>query len=241
MHAHLPHFYTSYTPNQGEAHSTLPIAPLLCLPLPSSSIENDILLTLLSNYLTQVLTCVSYVTFSRLAVATPSEAPIDLANFTASLYESTTLLQWLPSLADLPAKHMDSVLTRAYTALTKSSVLWTPTSTSQAKAVYRIRTYALRVLLHTSSSVLKPTTFWDQSVKFSVALVKDSASSTMSSEEKADVTQTILDSLEEILDCATKTRGAEEAQVTWFSGTGFLSFCEYWMDFAKRVCFPVHI
>lgn len=63
----------------------------------------------------------------------------------------------------------------------------------------------------------------------------------MSSEEKAEVTQTILAGLEEILDCAAKMRGAEEARVTWFSGTGFLSFCEYWMDFAKRVRFSVHV
>ena len=210
-------------------------ASLLQLPLPTTNFDNDILLTLISNYLLYSLVAFSYTTFTTLATS-PSEAsqtPSLLAAFADTL-SNCTLLQWISYLWSLPSKHMNSVLTRAYTAITKSSTLATCPH-SDAKSMYVIRFYALQLLLHTSPSVLNPTTFWDQTVKFTVAFVKDVVSGSASAEIKADATQSILAEFGRIMEVALATRADADSMKAWFSGSGFVGFCEYWMDFARRV------
>ena len=211
-------------------------AALLSLPLPSAAPESDIVLTLISNHLLYSIISFSYTTFAGQEPA-QSAAPSTtspLAAYADAVWNTSTLLQWLPHLNRLSSKHMDSVLTRAYTAITKASVL-ASSSSSIAKSMLHIRVYALHLLLHTTPSIIKPTTFWDQTVKFAVAFIKDTASGSVSADVKNDATRTVLSVFGEILDIVLSTRTKGEERAAWLSGSGFMGFCEYWMEFAKRV------
>ncbi|EKM60615.1 uncharacterized protein PHACADRAFT_203784 [Phanerochaete carnosa HHB-10118-sp] len=217
------------TPSDGEVVQKTK-AYLLSLPLPSASLEDDILLTLTSNYLLYSLFAFSYTTFTTSAAP---QTPSLLTHFADSLSNTSTLLQWIPSLKKLSPKHMDSILTRAYTSITKSSAL-THCAPLDAKPMYAIRVYALQLLLRTSPSVLRPSTFWDQVVKFTVAFVKDVASGSASAEVKDNATRTILATFEMMKEAVLATRADGDIQGTWLGGSGFVGFCEYWMDFARR-------
>lgn len=190
---------------------------LLFLPLPpqSNSPLDETLLTLISTYLLHSLT-ISLVS----AVAPPLE------DYTSALLSNPTLLAWLPHFRLLPAKHLDSVLTRAYTALTKSSTVFAQTHPS---LVLLIRVYALRCLLHTAPGTMEPSTFWDQTTKFGIAFIKSIPSS---STKQDDATQSVLTAYSDLFEGA---RNREDG-VTFLQGRGFVGFCEHWMGFAKRVC-----
>ncbi|GJE92064.1 cysteine peptidase C50 [Phanerochaete sordida] len=203
---------------------------LLSLPLPVAPVDDDILLTLISNYLFHSLYAFSYSTFGT----SNAQPPPPLTTIADTITASSTLLHWVPLLKNLPAKHMDSILTRAYTGITKSSAQTACSTSSGAKALYTIRVYALQLLLHTSPTVLRPTTFWDQALKFAVAYVKDVISSAASAETKADATQAVLAAFATLEEVVLATRSEEETRKSWLSGTGFVGFCEYWMDFARR-------
>ncbi|KIP07348.1 hypothetical protein PHLGIDRAFT_30059 [Phlebiopsis gigantea 11061_1 CR5-6] len=221
--------------SDGVQTSPLTQTALLSLPLPSTTLESDTVLTLISNHLLYSIISFSYTTFSGLepAQSLASLTTPPLAAYADALSETPTLLQWLPHLGRLPSKHTDSILTRAYTAITKASVL-ANSSPSDAKAMLRIRVYALHLLLHATPSIIKPSTFWDQTVKFTVAFIKDTASGSVSADVKNDATRMVLSVFSDILNIAIATRTKDDERAAWLSGSGFMGFCEYWMEFAIR-------
>ncbi|KAJ3553303.1 hypothetical protein NM688_g3687 [Phlebia brevispora] len=212
--------------------STSNILRLLCLPFPQSPQDcNEVLLTLLSTHLLQALTILSYTLFND----TSDRSPDDLEGFCDALYKTNTLVSWIPHLQNLPPKHLDSILTRAYTALTKSSQLYDNAIHAAAK-VYRIRAYGLLCLAHTSTGVLAPSTFWSQTVKFAASYVKDVNPHSHTSDEARDpenmscVVETVSRTFTELIDCA----GQRSDHEIFLAGRGFITFCEYWTSFAKR-------
>jgi separase len=189
---------------------------LMFLPLPSQSTSplDQTLLTLISTYLLHSLTIPIF-----------SSVPSPLEDYTSSLLSKPTLLTWLPHMRHLPAKHLDSVLTRAYAALTKSSTVY---SHAHPHLVLSIRAYALRCLLHTTPGTMEPNTFWDQTAKFGTAFIKSTSPST----KQDDAARTILAAYSDLV----KEAKNREDVVKFLKGRGFLGFCEYWMGFAKKVC-----
>ena len=103
---------------------------VISLPLPSSSIPVPTL-TLLANYLLQAL---------QIHPTHPA--------LPESLAGSTTLLNWVPHLSSLPPSHLDTLLTRAYTALTRTS------------PPPLVRAYALCCLASTSPGAVTSSSFW---------------------------------------------------------------------------------
>lgn len=226
MQGHLPTLYTPVSTQLGSS-SISSKAGLLSLPLPSVNDTSDDILTLLSTYLLHSLTAVSYTTFG-----TTSESGLE--DLFTSLYMTDTLLRWLPHLKTLPTKHCDSILTRAYTSLTKSSSLTQTSSSEVATWIYRIRAYGLLCLAHTSQGVLEPSTFWSQAAKFAVSYVKDtdlSNAETADPETASHIITTVSTTFSELIRCAQ----SREDRSAFMSGRGFIAFCEYWTSFAKRV------
>jgi separase len=190
---------------------------IIFLPLPIQSTPplDQTLQTLISTYLLHSLT-----------IPLVSKIPPKLADYTSSLLSEPTLLSWLPHIRCLSPKHLDSVLTRAYTALTKSSTAY---SQAHPQLVLSIRAYALRCLLHTTPGTMEPNTFWDQTTKFGAAFIKSLASP---STKQDDVTRTVLATFSDLV---KEAKNREDA-ATFLKGRGFLGFCEFWMGFAKKVC-----
>lgn len=219
------------------------VSETLALPLPASPIPpgSDIIPTLLSTYLLYSLISHTWLVFSNIPSADQPLANLSssLQLFAEALHNPPTILRWIPYLSGLSPKHLDAMFTRAYTALTKSSSLLPATSpyvVSNAKDIFRIRHYALLLLLHTSPAALTPTMFWDQTIKFTVAFVKaitaPLAKSSPSDDMKHNVTSTISCAFKGILELVE----AREDKDVWMNGSAFIGFCEYWIDFAKRVC-----
>lgn len=86
-----------------------------------------------------------------------------------------------------------------------------------------------------SPSAIKPNMFWDQAVKFTVAFVKSAADTGSkqppSAERKNNITSAILSAFDRIVDSVQTRRD----QSSWTAGSSFIAFCEYWLDFARRV------
>ncbi|KDQ52064.1 hypothetical protein JAAARDRAFT_40451 [Jaapia argillacea MUCL 33604] len=194
---------------------------LLSLPLPPSTNDpmDPIQLTLLSTYLLNTLQSLSYSCLD----ANPDQSP----SFTSTLFDTPSLLHWIPHFTHLPAKHTDSILTRAYTALVKASnsISQSPTHSPQA---FRARCYALCCLLSTSPSTIQPDTFWDQALKFVTTFVKSVASSSTVSEMEA------MDLVSEGLCQVVEGAEAREDRREFVNGRAFVGFCEYWMGIATR-------
>lgn len=204
---------------------------LLSIPSPPSPLSNPIILNLISTYLLHVL----------VVKTRPDKATSKSIEELASVLVSPTtrsLLHWFPDFANLPAKHTDYLLTRAYSTLTKlcSSFSTTPNKPDpklrvpipSPESLFTLRTYALRCLCHTSPGVIQAGTFWDQATSFAATLAKVSQKS---SEERA--TRLVLDAFSEIASLVMKRSDREK-----FAGVdvnGFLAFCDYWTSFAKRV------
>lgn len=207
---------------------------ILSLPLPHQAMSKDdeILPTLLTTYLMYGLIVTAWTRFARLS---QQDSAGSLTSYANALHNFPTILQWLPLMRDFAPKHLDSALTRAYTAFTKSSALHHPLHTADATDVYHIRLYSLLLLLGTSPSALKPRMFWEQAVKFTVAFVKCVANSEQkqppSLEIKDHTTSTVLQAFDQIL----AHTNARNDKAEWTSGPAFVAFCEYWTDFARRV------
>ncbi|KAF5330235.1 hypothetical protein D9611_010620 [Ephemerocybe angulata] len=82
----------------------------LSLPLPTDPPTDPVHLTMLSTYLIHALTT----TCSTLSPSDITELSLILTS-----PNSPSILEWLPHFHPLPQKHVDSLLTRAYTAITK--------------------------------------------------------------------------------------------------------------------------
>jgi separase len=181
-------------------------------------------------------------------VARPEiSAPNLVAELSATLDSPSTfsLLSWLPDCSLLPSKHLDSLLTRAYTTLTKlcnsPATLTKPqlksrlaVSTTSHEAFFSLRMYALRCLAHTSPGVVEGNVFWDQATKFTSILVK-SIPATSSSAAEERITSLVLRAFAELVQIA-ETRSDKELFMTVDeTGKNFIAFCDYWSSFAKRV------
>lgn len=249
MRTNLHKFYLADPPSNSSnpLPSGYPDVDVLSLSLPKSNISgiNDTTLTLISTYLSNALTSYTSTIFLESSVVGPGHdvetQSTTLHHFVDALHTAPTFLQWLPYLHCLPSRLLDSLLTRVYTSLTKSSSLLPATSayaSLHAKSIFLVRYYGLLLLLWTSPSTLKPQMFWDQTVKFTVAFVKSVAHSGRIGVQldrlKEDLTSTILRAFDGLMLQVERRRD----NTSWMDGTSFIAFCEYWTDFAKRVSIP---
>ncbi|KAF5330134.1 hypothetical protein D9611_010624 [Ephemerocybe angulata] len=99
LHLHLP-------PSPSPSNLTF-----LSLPLPAHPPTDPVHLTMLSTYLIHALT-------TTCSTLSPSDTT-ELSQILTSP-NSPSILEWLPHFHPLPQKHVDSLLTRAYTAITKT-------------------------------------------------------------------------------------------------------------------------
>ena len=203
---------------------------LLMLPRPPSLPTNPIVLTLISTYLLHaVIIYTRSGTITVNALATTLNSP-----------SSASLVAWVPSLTSLPTKHMDSLLTRAYTSLTKLAPSPTPIPKTHLKStsavdpspdsIFILRMYALRCLVHTSPGTVEANMVWDQVARFTSTFVKATASA---SEERC--TAIVLSAYADLVDCVEMRPDRDIFMAIDQKGKGFLGFCEYWMEFTKRV------
>lgn len=193
------------------------------------------LLTLISTYLANALVALPYFLFPQpipTARDTSKHAATTVASLSAFvqvLNDTPTLLQWIPYLSSISKKHADSILTRVYSGLTKSTSSLTA-SPATARSLFLIRLYAISCLAH-SSIVDNPDNFWDQASKFGAAYVKSVA--TADSGPQAEMAGLIASAFMKLVSFAKQRRDRE----IFLHGKGFLGFCEYWMEFANKVRF----
>ena len=207
---------------------------LLMLPMPPFLPKNPIVLTLISSYLLH-----SIIIYARSGTITTNVLATTL-NSPSSC--SCSLLAWVPSLTSLPTKHMDSLLTRVYTSLTKLALSPTPIPKTQLKltstvdpspeSIFILRMYALRCLVHTSPGTVETNMVWDQVTRFTTTFVKATASD-VALEEKC--TAIVLSTYADLVERVEKRPDSDIFMAIDQKGKGFLGFCEYWMEFTKRV------
>ncbi|KAF9479762.1 cysteine peptidase C50 [Pholiota conissans] len=212
------------------------VTSVLEIPQPTPPPTDTTLLTLISTYLIYALT------IKTQSHSITSKVAEELVS-TISPPNRPSLLVWLPAFAPLPSTHLDSLLTRAYTCINKlCSYYSAPPSPSAIgsrskptptpffpEALFTLRMYAMRCLVHTTPGVIEANTFWDQTRRFTVPFVKSAQGS---SEEQA--TRMILTSYTELVQLAEQ-RPDQEVYMAINSGAkGFVAFCEYWSAFAKR-------
>lgn len=205
---------------------------LLMLPRPPSLPTNIIVLTLVSTYLLHAV-----IIYARSGTIT-----INALAKTLNSPGSASLLAWVPSLTSLPTKHMDSLLTRAYTSLTKLALSPTPVPKTHLKStsavdpspesIFILRMYALRCLVHTSPGTVETSVVWDQVARFTTTFVKATASE-IALEERC--TAIVLSVYADLVDRIEMRPDRDVFMAIDQKGKGFLGFCEYWMDFTKRV------
>ncbi|TFY82545.1 hypothetical protein EWM64_g1469 [Hericium alpestre] len=200
----------------------------LCLPLSlsDSAALNYDLLTLISTYLSHATTAFTFGLFA----SEDSALGVTLSQFVLALHSSSSLISWIPFISRLPSSHIDLILTRTYTTLTKSS----GRTQKHPQHVFRIRHYALLCLLYTSPSTVAPNTFWDQVVKFAVAFARSTPAlwlnGTKNEQDEAEATDLVLSIFSDILEHAEKRSDSG----TFLSGKSFVAFCDYWLGFAKK-------
>ena len=136
---------------------------------------------------------------------------------------------WLPKLHPLPQKHTDSLLTRSYSVITKACMNRSSSKSKPSpRSIFLLRGYALRCLVRASPGTVEPDSFWDQLIRFTASFSKSCAES---NQEEAGTTL-VLSTFESIVQCAEARTDAS----SFLDGSKFLSFCDYWITFAKRVC-----
>ncbi len=187
----------------------LPILDLLALPLPDDSIS-DLHLNLISTYLLHALQVLSHTT-------------TDVSSLISALNDlsSPTLLVWAPALSNLPDKQHDHLFTRAYTITSRlASSIATP-----SPAAYSLRIYSLLCLSHARPSVIAPSAFWEQAVKFTAVFANTDCVS------PDDAAQSVSDSCARLVAITEKRQDRSQ----FMTGVAFARFCEYWSRFAKQV------
>lgn len=208
---------------------------LLTVPRPPSPPANPTVLTLISTYLLHAL----------IIHARPGTITINALAATLNSSSSAALLAWIPSLTSLPTKHMDSLLTRAYTLLTKlvsspapnpkTNLKSTSTVDASPESIFILRIYALRCLVHTSPGTVETNMFWDQATRFTSAFVK-ATTSDIALEERC--TTVVLSAYADLVERGEKRPDRDTFLAIDQKGKGFLGFCENWMEFTKRVSRP---
>ena len=209
-----------YAHNSDTPHTTIPPAPtaggllpkkhLFHLPLPISSLD-EVTTKLMLTFLLY-----SIVTLST----TFSSHTQELEETSVHLAEHGNFNIWIQKCSDLPDEYRDSLCTRAYSALSKS--LEADASPSPSLT---IKFYSLRCLLPTSSSVIKPDTFWDQARKFSILCMKAS---------RDNETETVKKILSESSRLITEAQGRAD-KISFLAGGSFLKFRDYLAKIASQV------
>ena len=205
---------------------------LLSIPEPLSPPTDPVILNLVSTYLMYALILATRNERSSVVeLATALDAPAH-----------RTLLHWLSHFSTLPTKHVDSLLTRVYSCLTKMSSSRekpllkpkTPSMAPSPQSLFSLRMYALQCLIHTSSGIIEANTFWDQATKSAFIFAK-STTSTDTTED--DTTRSILARFDTLSELATRRQDVEAFMATDETSKGFIAFCDQWASFAKLVGF----
>jgi len=209
-----------YAHDSDAPHTTIPPTPaaggllsrkhLFHLPLPISPLD-EVTMKLLSTFLLYSMITLSTMFSSHLP---------ELEQASAYLAECGNFSAWIQKCSDLPYEYRDSLCTRAYSALSKS--LEADASPSPSLS---IKFYSLRCLLPTSSSVIKPDTFWDQARKFSAVCMKAA---------RDDETGTVKKILSESSRLITEVQGRADKD-SFLTGSSFLKFCDYLSKIASQV------
>ncbi|KNZ74935.1 Separin [Termitomyces sp. J132] len=191
---------------------------LIQIPFPASEIIDPTLLTLTLTYLAYSLTILT--NESQLSPRNSKEASANLDALSDVLDgKETSFLAWIPRSSSMLSKQLDSLLTRAYTALTKACISCKATP----RSIFSLRMYAVTCLAYTSVGTVESTTFWDQVVRFGAAFVK-------SQEVGEEAMHAVLAAFTDLVSIVEKRDSASH----FLSGRGFVGFCEYWLVFAKR-------
>jgi separase len=196
---------------------------LMSIALPSSEekYQDPALLALTSTYLSYALGILSTTCFAVRGSTKDASSSID--TFYVTLITESTLLTWAPLLSSLPGKHMDSTLMRAYTALTRSCA----NCTTNPKAVFMTRLYAMGCLAHTTTGTIEPSNFWNQITRFGGAFIKTQINS------QGEAMDHVLSAYADLVNRVERRTDRE----MFMSGKSFVRFSEYWMAFAKKVFF----
>lgn len=194
----------------------LPRKHLFHLPLPISPLD-EVTMKLISTYLLY-----SMITLSSMF---SSHVP-ELEEASAYLAEHGNFDVWVRKCSALPFEYRDSLCTRAYSALSKS--LEADTSPSPSLT---IKFYSLRCLLPTSSSVIKPDTFWDQARKFSLVYMKATHMN------EAETFKKILYESSRLI---TEVQRREDKD-GFLNASSFLKFCDHLSRMATQVFALVRI
>ncbi|TDL24888.1 hypothetical protein BD410DRAFT_766456 [Rickenella mellea] len=201
-----PRARTSSSINQAVSHIFL-----ISLPIPTDSTCLDaVRQSLVSSYLSHTLTVIS----NLIAPHTTSHKV-----FLETLLKPGSIISWISFLSALPAKTLDSALKRAYISIT-SSFSSPPTS---SLTLVQLRFFALQYLL--LATPLESTPFWEQTLKYASAYVKNIAGS-----DEVTATQVLLDLFDGVVTVAETRNDSPSTQ----AGKGWVSFCEYWMALARR-------
>ena len=200
-------------------HTTIPMSVvggllsrkhLFRLPLPISPL-GEVTMKLTSTFLLYSIIALSAMFSSHLP---------ELEETSVYLAENGNFNVWIQKCSDLPNEYRDSLCTRAYTALSKS--LETDASPSPSLT---IKFYSLRCLLPTSSSVIKPDTFWDQARKFSMVCMKAGR------DNEPEAVKKILSESSRLI---TEVQGRADKD-RYLTGSSFLKFCDYLSKIASQV------
>ncbi|KAL0066927.1 separin protein, partial [Marasmius tenuissimus] len=204
----------------GQAASERQTPALLTIPIPANLSTDITTLTLISTYLFNAIATLSYHS------ATPQRSKqnaLTLDSFAETLSSSPTLLQWMPHFSTLPAKHLDPMLTKTYSLLTKM----TPSGVKHNNPllIFRVRMYAIKCLAYTSQGIIdNPASLWNQASKFAMSYAKAVAGGDSGAEGSVPAAFTELVRIAE----------TRPDRASFVSGEGFINFCETWTTFANR-------
>lgn len=203
----------------------------LGIPQVATPPTDPVILTLVSTYLVYAIIIKAQVTsFEQFALSLSSP-------YTHSL------LQWLSAFSVLPSKHIDSLLTRTYSTLNKLSSTASSSSiatsklkshtdtTASPESLFTLRMYGLHCLAYTSPGIIEAGTFWDQCSKLATVLV---GSTPPALEER--ITRLLLTAFGEVIRIVEKRQDRDAYLSTVENGKSFVTFCEHWSSYAKRVC-----
>ncbi|KAK0494593.1 cysteine peptidase C50 [Armillaria luteobubalina] len=206
---------------------------LITIPIPaiSTSIE-PALLTLISNYFMYALVVITSTYFPpSKSTLRPSKLPTDfLTHLEDTLRREFTLISWMPFFQRLPPKHMDFILTRIYSVLTKS--IPAELMQSNNSSAFFIRMHGLCCLAYTSpGTVGSPDVFWEHPTKYAAVYMKSLLSEQPSS---SDVQQQAANTLVQAFSHLVSIAEMKQDSAEFLKGKGFLAFCEYWIELANR-------
>ena len=163
----------------------------------------------------------TFLLYSMITLSTMfSSHPSELEEASLYLAEHGNFNVWVQKCSDLPYEYRDSLCTRAYSALSKSL----EADASPFPSLI-IKFYSLRCLLPTSSSVIKPDTFWDQARKFSMVYMKAAR------DNEAEAVKRILSESSRLI---VEVQGVAD-KGGFLTGSSFLKFCDYLSRMASQV------